>query len=150
MPCDRRAAKPWLSIHFGPFPDRVAIGRTRYIDQILHIAIVPTSLPSCFEVLRVLHLDTLGMLVAVTEHSNGPPGRVAIPIRRIVADALACEATTLVLSHNHPGGNPQPSRADIAATNELIRTVAPLGIRVHDHIVTGARCDFSFRAAGLR
>ena len=117
--------------------------------QTLHMVIVPVRFPSCVEVLRVLHLDALGALVGMTEHTDGLPGRVAVPIRQIVVDALACEAMTLVLSHNHPGGNPKPSRADIAATNALVRTVAPLGIRVHDYIVTGAGCDFSFRAAGL-
>lgn len=101
------------------------------------------------ETLRVLHLNEAGALVAVTEHSDGLPGSVAVPVRRIVADALACNATTLVLSHNHPGGDPQPSRADIAATHHLIRAVAALGIRVHDHVVTGADRDFSFRSAGL-
>jgi DNA repair protein RadC len=101
------------------------------------------------ETLRVLHLDDTGTLVGITEHSDGMPGRVAVPLRRIVAEALACDATMLVLSHNHPGGDPQPSRADISATNDLIRAVSPLGIRVHDHVVTGSGRDFSFRAAGL-
>lgn len=85
----------------------------------------------------------------MTEHSDREPGRVAVPIRQIVADALACDAMTLVLSPNDPGGNPRPSRADIAATNALMRTVTPLGIRVHDQIVTGKDRDFSFRTAGL-
>ena len=77
-----------------------------------------------------MHIDALGALVGVTEHTDDQAGRVRVPIRRIVADALACDAAILVLSHNHPGGDPEPSRADIAATNELARTVAPLGIRV--------------------
>jgi DNA repair protein RadC len=101
------------------------------------------------EILRVLHLDDAGTLVGITEHSDDLPGRVTIPVRRIVADALGCDATSLVLSHNHPGGDPRPSRADVAATNHLVRAVAALGIRVHDHVVTGAGRDFSFRAAGL-
>lgn len=101
------------------------------------------------EVLRVLHIDDGGTLVGVTEHSDGLSGHVSLPVRRIVADALAYDAVTLVLSHNHPGGDPQPSRADIAATHHLVRAVAALGIRVHDHVVTGAGRDFSFRAAGL-
>ena len=101
------------------------------------------------ETLRVLHINEAGLVVGVTEHSDGLSGRVAVPLRRIVADALAYEATALILSHNHPGGDPRPSRADIAATNHLVRIVAALGIRVHDHIVTGGPRDFSFRAAGL-
>ena len=101
------------------------------------------------ETLRVLHIDKGGLVVGVTEHSDGEAGRVSLPVRRIVADALACDADALVLSHNHPGGDPQPSRADIAATAHLVRAVAALDIRIHDHIVTGAGRSFSFRAAGL-
>ena len=115
------------------------------MTQILHMAI---NLPSV-EILRVLHLDARGVLVGVTEYSDGLPSQISVPVRRIVADALACEAMTLILSHNHPRGDPQPSRADIAATNHLVRIVSALGIRVHDHIVTGKGRDFSFRAAGL-
>ncbi len=107
------------------------------------------ELTARIETLRVLHLDDEGTLLALTDHSDESPDRVSMPVRRIVADALACDATALVLSHNHPGGDPQPSRADIAATNHLVRAVAALGIRVHDHVVTGAGRDFSFRAAGL-
>ncbi len=124
---------------------RIAIANTRPVIEILHMQFFPAP---C-DTLRILHINELGVLLGITEHTGNQMGRVCVPIRRIVADALACEATTLVLSHDHPGGNPQPSRADIAATHELIRTVAPLGIRVHDHVMTGAGCDFSFRAAGL-
>jgi DNA repair protein RadC len=113
--------------------------------HILHMS--ADALP--VEKLRVLHLDAGGTLVGITEHSDNLPGRVAVPVRRIVADALACDATTLILSHNHPGGDPLPSRADIVATHHLIRAVTALGIRVHDHVVTGDGRDFSFRAAGL-
>jgi len=113
-----------------------------------HILPMPDGSP-IVETLRVLHLDAAGVLVGITEHSDDLPGRVAIPLRRIVAEALACDATTLILSHNHPGGDPQPSQADIAATHQLIRAVTALGIRVHDHVVTGSDREFSFRAAGL-
>lgn len=102
-----------------------------------------------FETLRVLHIDGGGSLVGLTEHCDGETGLVTLPVRRIVADALACDAETLVLTHNHPRGDPQPSRADIAATAHLSRAVAALGIRIHDHIVTGAGRSFSFRKAGL-
>lgn len=101
------------------------------------------------ETLRILHINRGDFVVGITEHSNGEAGRVALPMRRIMADALAFDAVVLVLSHNHPGGDPQPSRADIVATNFLVRAVATIGIRVHDHVVTGNGRSFSFRAAGL-
>ncbi len=105
--------------------------------------------PRVHETLRIVHLDDFGAVLGVTEQADGLAGRVSFPLRRIVADALAFGATALLLSHNHPGGDPNPSRADIAATNYLVRTIEPLGIRVHDHIVEGAERSFSFRAAGL-
>jgi len=127
------------------FRRRLALRDGSFPRQFPHM---PVS-RSVAETLRVLHLDDAGMLLCITEHTDNLPGRVELPMRRIVADALACDATALVLSHNHPGGDPQPSRADIVATNELVRAVTPLGIRVHDHVVTGKGRDFSFRAAGL-
>ena len=101
------------------------------------------------EVLRVILVGEDGAAVGITEHSDGLPGRVSMPVRHIVADALACNAHALILSHNHPGGDPQPSRADIAATHQLVRAVAGLGVRVHDHVITASNGHFSFRAAGL-
>ena len=101
------------------------------------------------EILRVILVDKNGEAVGIAEHCDGLAGRVSVPIRKIVAEALACDAQALILSHNHPGGDPQPSRADIAATQQLVRAVAALGIRIHDHVITASGGTFSFRAAGL-
>jgi DNA repair protein RadC len=100
------------------------------------------------EHLRVLHVGADLTVVGTTE-ASGTRDRVDMPLRRIVADALRWNATALVLSHNHPSGDPRPSRHDILATSQLSRIVNPLGIRVHDHIVTAGDARFSFRAAGL-
>lgn len=104
---------------------------------------------SSVETLRIVHIDEHGDVVGVTEQSSGAADRVDLSLRRLVADALRHDATALLLSHNHPCGDPTPSRADIATTNAIVRAVGPLGIRIHDHIVTGQGRDFSFRAAGL-
>ncbi len=101
------------------------------------------------EMLRVVHIGQAGRVVGVTEQSSGAADRVDVSLRHLVAEALRHEAIALVLSHNHPGGDPTPSRADIATTYAIMRALGPLGIRVHDHIVTGKGRDFSFRAAGL-
>ena len=69
---------------------------------------------------------------------------------RQVFTLLVKEGVTRVLFvHNHPSGDPQPSRQDIALTKELIAAAKPLGISVHDHIVVGAREQASLRAMGL-
>ena len=51
--------------------------------------------------------------------------------------------------HNHPSGDPQPSRADIDMTQEVVRAAATLGLVVYDHVIVGAADTFSFRRAGL-
>ncbi|MFC0304623.1 JAB domain-containing protein [Rhizorhabdus histidinilytica] len=51
--------------------------------------------------------------------------------------------------HNHPSGDPQPSRQDVDLTRELIAAAKPLGIAIHDHVVVGTRGQASLRALGL-
>jgi len=55
----------------------------------------------------------------------------------VIKRALDIGASALILVHNHPSGDPTPSAADIAVTNEIIKTAAPLGITVHDHLIIG-------------
>jgi DNA repair protein RadC len=93
-------------------------------------------------------LDRFKTVLAVNDY-RGEPTRVAVPVRAIIADALRLETAGLVLSHNHPSGDPTPSPHDIAATRTLARAAKSLGIRLHDHIVSGADRSVSFRAVGL-
>lgn len=58
-------------------------------------------------------------------------------------------ATFARLVHNHPSGDPSPSRQDIALTREIAKAGKPLGITVHDHVVVGAKGHSSMRAMGL-
>ncbi len=100
------------------------------------------------EILRVVHFDRSCAVLSI-EAYNGGPTSVAMPVRTIIADALRLRSAGLLLSHNHPSGDPTPSREDIAATRRLARAADLLGIRVHDHIVSGAGRSVSFRSAGL-
>ena len=101
------------------------------------------------ETLRIVHVDKCGRVVGVTDAGSDRSDRVEVPMRQIVADALRLDSASLVIAHTHPGGSATPSRADIAVTRRIADFAAALGIRVHDHVVTG-ECDrFSFRAAGL-
>lgn len=90
-------------------------------------------------------LSVLGTM----EHTSGLRDAVVMPFREIVADALRLGATALVLGHNHPSGDPTPSRRDIMATHQLARIVQPLGIRMHDHVIEAVGGHFSFPEAGL-
>ncbi len=68
--------------------------------------------------------------------------------REVVRRALELSSTALILIHNHPSGDPTPSRADIEMTKTIIDTAKPLGIAVHDHIIIGKDGHASFK--GLR
>ena len=57
--------------------------------------------------------------------------------REVVKRALELSATAIVLVHNHPSGDPTPSRADIEMTQQIVTVAAPLGIAVHDHLIVG-------------
>ncbi|RYD83410.1 MAG: hypothetical protein EOP61_41330, partial [Sphingomonadales bacterium] len=81
--------------------------------------------------------------------SEGSIDQAAVHIREIIKRALELNSAALILVHNHPSGDPQPSRQDIALTRELIAAAKPLGIAVHDHIVVGTAGQASLRALGL-
>jgi DNA repair protein RadC len=67
----------------------------------------------------------------------------------VIKRALDLGASALILVHNHPSGDPTPSEADIAVTNDIIKTAASLGIMVHDHLIIGRGRHTSLRELGL-
>ena len=64
--------------------------------------------------------------------------------REILVEALKCDAVSLILLHNHPSGDPQPSTADISSTKKLNKACELIGISLLDHIIIGDRCYMSF------
>ena len=100
------------------------------------------------ETLRVIHFDRSRTVLGVAEYA-GEATRVLLPIRTVIAEALRLRSAGMLLSHNHPSGDPTPSAADIRTTRMLVRAATALGIRVHDHLVIGDGSRVSFRAAGL-
>ena len=100
------------------------------------------------ERLAVAHLDMHNRLLDLEVRDHAAM-HVDLPIRAIVARALALQTVGLVIAHNHPSGDPSPSAADIAATRRLAMTCGPLDIRLHDYLIfAGGRCT-SFRLEGL-
>ncbi len=100
------------------------------------------------ETLRVIHVDRNRRVLSIAEYP-GDATRVVVPLRAIIADALRLGTSGLLLSHNHPSGDPTPSTADVSATRRLVRAARALDINVYDHLINaGAQC-FSLRAAGL-
>ncbi len=89
------------------------------------------------EQFRVLFLDKRNRLIADELQQEGTVDHTPVYPREVVKRALELSATAVVLVHNHPGGDPTPSRADIEMTREIINVARPLGIEVHDHLIVG-------------
>ena len=70
-------------------------------------------------------------------------------MREVVKRALELSATAIVLVHNHPSGDPTPSRADIEMTRQIVAAAKPLGMLVHDHIIVGKQGHASLKGLGL-
>jgi DNA repair protein RadC len=100
------------------------------------------------EQFRILFLDKRNALIADEVQQTGTVDHTPVYPREVVKRALELSATALILVHNHPSGDPTPSRADIEMTKMIIDTAKPLGITVHDHIIIGKDGHASLK--GLR
>ena len=89
------------------------------------------------EQFRVLFLDKRNQLIADEVQQTGTVDHTPVYPREVVKRALELSATAIVLVHNHPSGDPTPSRADIEMTQQIVRVAAPLGIAMHDHLIVG-------------
>jgi DNA repair protein RadC len=101
------------------------------------------------EEFRVLFLDRKNVLIADEVQSTGTIDHTPVYPREIVRRALEHSASAMILVHNHPSGDPTPSRADIEMTRSLAAAARPLGIAVHDHVIVGRSGHASFKSLGL-
>ena len=101
------------------------------------------------EQFRVLFLDTRNRLIADESQARGTVNHTPVYPREVVRRALELQATALILVHNHPSGDPTPSRADIEMTREVRLAAEALGIVLHDHLIMGNGRHLSFRRDGL-
>ena len=125
--------------------DRPVLAGWQALTDYLHAAMAHRLTES----VRVLHLNTRNMLIRDELVSEGSIDQSAIYIREVVRRALELGAAALILVHNHPSGDPAPSRQDIALTREIANAGKPLGVTVHDHVVIGSSGHSSLRALGL-
>lgn len=98
---------------------------------------------------RVLFLDRKNTLVADEEQGRGTVDHVPVYPREVLRRALELNASALILVHNHPSGDPTPSQADIAMTDQIRRGAEALSIALHDHLIIGRGREASFRTLGL-
>jgi DNA repair protein RadC len=89
------------------------------------------------EQFRILFLDKKNALIADEVQQTGTVDHTPVYPREVVKRALELSASAIILVHNHPSGDPTPSRADIEMTRMIADTARPLGITVHDHIIVG-------------
>ena len=101
------------------------------------------------EEFRILFLDRKNVLLAEEVHQRGTVDHTPVYPREVVKRALELGASALILVHNHPSGDPTPSRADIAMTREIAAAAKTLKIELHDHLVIGRGSHASFKALGL-
>jgi len=101
------------------------------------------------EQFRILFLDKRNRLIADEVQQQGTVDHTPVYIREVVKRALELSATAIILVHNHPSGDPTPSRADIDMTKQIIVSAAPLGISVHDHIIVGREGHASLKSLQL-
>ena len=101
------------------------------------------------EQFRILFLDKRNQIIADEVQQTGTVDHTPVYVREVVKRALELSATAIVLVHNHPSGDPTPSRADIEMTKQIVAAGKPLGVVVHDHIIVGKKGHASFRGLGL-
>ena len=101
------------------------------------------------EQFRILFLDRKNVLIADEVQQRGTIDHTPVYPREVVKRALALNAAALILVHNHPSGDPKPSRDDIEMTKEIAKAAETLGIAIHDHLVIGRKGHASFRSLGL-
>lgn len=101
------------------------------------------------ELFRILFLDKKNILIADEVQQRGTVDHTPVYPREVVKRALEHGASAIILVHNHPSGDPTPSRADIEMTNQIAKAASALNIRVHDHLVIGHKSEASFKGLGL-
>jgi DNA repair protein RadC len=101
------------------------------------------------EAFRILFLDKRNGLLADEVQQTGTVDHTPVYPREVIKRALELAASAVILVHNHPSGDPNPSQADIRMTQDIADMAKPLGILVHDHIIVGRHGHASLKGLGL-
>ena len=115
-------------------------------------AIVPhllTIARATTESLAFVFLNKAGATLGLHHIPSTRISSVDVPLRMVVALALAHESYHVVMAHNHPSGDPEPSAEDLKTTRRVASALDVLGIRLVDHLVLAGDTSVSFRARGL-
>jgi DNA repair protein RadC len=128
-----------------PVLERPVIGSwTRLLD---YCSAAMATLPT--EQFRLLFLDRKNVLIADEVQQEGTIDHTPLYPREVVKRALELHASAVIMVHNHPSGDPTPSRADIDMTRAVRDALAAVGIQLHDHLVIGRKAHASFKSMAL-
>lgn len=142
--------------------DAIVDNALRIIESRLRIATISMSSPDAVrdylrfnlstlehEVFGVLWLDSQNRLIEYQELFRGTVNQTSVYPREVVKAALTCNASACILTHNHPSGFAEPSRADEMLTNNLKTALAMVDCKVLDHMIVGGMSVMSFAERGL-
>jgi DNA repair protein RadC len=101
------------------------------------------------EQFRLLFLDRKNLLLRDEVQSRGTVDHTPLYPREVVKRALELGASAIIMVHNHPSGDPTPSRPDIDMTRQVVQALSAVGISVHDHVIVGKNRTLSFRSEKL-
>jgi len=101
------------------------------------------------EQFRVMFLDRKNVLIKDEVQQRGTVDHTPLYPREIVKRALDLAASAIIMVHNHPSGDPTPSRADIDMTKQVVSALSAVGISVHDHVIVGKNKHTSFKSQRL-
>ena len=101
------------------------------------------------EYFKIILLDTKNNILKVSEISVGSLNSSIVHPREVFAEAIVNSSSSIILVHNHPSGEPEPSNEDIALTNRLAECGKIIGIKIIDHIIIGDGIFYSFKEEGL-
>lgn len=101
------------------------------------------------EQFRIVFLDKKNALIADEVQQTGTVDHTPVYPREVLKRSIELNATAIILVHNHPSGDPEPSRADIEMTARIVEALSPLNIVVHDHIIIGKHGHASLKGLGL-
>jgi len=101
------------------------------------------------EQFRILFLDRKNVLIADELQQQGTVDHTPVYPREVIKRALELQASAIIMVHNHPSGDPTPSKADIDMTREVLEAGRRLGVTLHDHVIVGRGSHRSFKAMGL-
>jgi DNA repair protein RadC len=125
--------------------DRPVIGSWSALLDYLHAAMAHEAK----EHFRILFLDRKNILLRDEVQSEGTVDHTPLYPREVVKRALEIGASAIIMVHNHPSGDPTPSKADLEMTRQVVSALEPVGITVHDHVIVGKNRHTSFKSQRL-